>query len=210
MTEYEASLAAVNGVVIPVPQASYEEPLELSDNPLNIERQANYLCPLCGAEFSQKYEIGPHFVTCVRRNGNPDGVCWDDSLGDTGQMTALQQPQQVIKYSAAPQHGLWGHSEVQKRFYERLNPVNGVAIPSKLRAGESPVKFISRANNLTPRPFLCPICKGSFAKRDGVKSHFVACVEQNGNPDGVRFDHAFPVPKCATRPRKLLYKRLDG
>ena len=210
MAEYEASLAAVNGVIIPAPQASYEEPLELPVNPFNIERQANYLCPLCGVAFIQKYEIGSHFVTCVRRNGNPNGVCWDDSLSGTGQMTASQQPQQVIKYSAATQPGLWGHSEVQKRFYERLNAVNGVVIPSKLRAGESPVKIISRANNLTPRPFLCPICKGSFAKRDGVKSHFVPCVEHNGNPDGVRFDHAFPIPTRATRPRKLLYGRLDG
>ena len=39
-------------------------------------------CPICGDGFRRPCELKPHFVVCVRRNGNPQGFYWDGTLNE--------------------------------------------------------------------------------------------------------------------------------
>ena len=39
-------------------------------------------CPICGDGFRRPCELKPHFVACVRRNGNPQGFYWDGTLNE--------------------------------------------------------------------------------------------------------------------------------
>lgn len=82
----------------------------------------------------------------------------------------------------------------------RLDAVNGVIIPSRLAPGEVPKNLQSRSRAGTPLTLLCPLCRGGFGKKDHIKSHFPACVERNGNPDGLRWDHRLPSSKPGPRP----------
>lgn len=79
-------------------------------------------------------------------------------------------------------------SERTRDMNDRLNAVNGVVIPSRLAAGKVPEILSSHAKPSTPLPFSCPLCQGPFARKDHVRSHFPACVERNGNPDGLRWN----------------------
>ena len=210
--QYEASLAAVNGIIIPSPHASDEQPLKLAGTPFNIERPAKHLCPICGAGYNQKYEIGSHFVACVGQNGNPDGVCWDDGFGNTEQSAATQQSKQVIGQTVttqqAPQRikppitirqGPLYRSERKTKFDNRLRAVSGVVIPSKLPPGKSPQSVTSQAVSSTSSCFLCPLCKSPFARKDHVKSHFATCVDRYGNPEGLRWHDGLPTFKRGPR-----------
>lgn len=71
------------------------------------------------------------------------------------------------------------------RFEARLSAVNGVISPSKLTAGQAPIpgKGGSAANVVRDRQ--CPLCLVAYARDANVKSHFAACVERNGNPQGL-------------------------
>lgn len=79
--------------------------------------------------------------------------------------------------------------ERQRRYYERLTAVNGVVIPSKLAAGETPVPKNNKANGNGKYP--CVICGGLHPQKYHVQSHFAVCVEANGNPTGARWDDAW-------------------
>lgn len=38
-----------------------------------------YICALCNQGFTRKTTVKePHFASCVKTNGNPNGVAWDD------------------------------------------------------------------------------------------------------------------------------------
>ena len=39
-------------------------------------------CPICGDRFCRPCELKPHFVVCVRRNGNPQGFYWDGTVNE--------------------------------------------------------------------------------------------------------------------------------
>ena len=40
---------------------------------------APYICALCNQSFTRKTTVKePHFASCVKVNGNPNGVAWDD------------------------------------------------------------------------------------------------------------------------------------
>jgi len=40
---------------------------------------ASYICALCNQSFTRKTTVKePHFASCVKTNGNPNGVAWDD------------------------------------------------------------------------------------------------------------------------------------
>ena len=207
VAQYQARLAAINGVVIPSRNAPNGGSPETSGTSSNIDPSANHVCPICGAGYSQKYEVACHFVACVDQHGNPDGSCWDDCSSVTGQTTTSQESEQVIRQTAPPQQppqiikpiptprsGSQYESERKKKFNDRLNAVNGVVVPPKLNArkkSQTPSSQ-SRSSSSTPLPFPCPLCKSRFGKRDHVRSHFAACVDRHGNPDGLRWDDGLP------------------
>lgn len=72
-------LDAVNGVIIPSKLAPGEEPKKRiskasADTPLYL------FCPLCKSGFARKDHMRSHFPGCVGRNGNPNGLRWDQDL----------------------------------------------------------------------------------------------------------------------------------
>ena len=73
-------LAAVNGVVIPskvplgqLPDQGREVP-DISD--------LLYPCSICDRKFAKKASVKNHMWPCVQRNGNPNGVRWDDACNN--------------------------------------------------------------------------------------------------------------------------------
>ena len=195
--------------MIPSLNGSNGESPEPSGRSSNSDPPANHICPICGASFSQKYEVACHFVTCVDQHGNPDGARWDDCTSITGQTPTSQQ---VIRQTATPQQRpqtltpipplRYGPHYVSKRktkFNNRLNAVNGVVIPSKLPAVKPAHSPPSKPGSSILSQLSCPLCKCSFARRDHIRSHFPACVDRNGNPDGLRWDDG--VPKFSRGPR---------
>ena len=70
-----------------------------------------------------------------------------------------------------------------------LAAINGVMIPSKIPPGQTPNQGIWVAKEIYVHP--CSICGRRFFRKEQVKSHMPACVERNGNPNGVRWDDAW-------------------
>ena len=76
----------VNGVVSP----SLLEPGQSPIRSPFVSKKGNSVgfrardkrCPICGDGFRKPCELKPHFVACVRRNGNPQGFYWDGTLND--------------------------------------------------------------------------------------------------------------------------------
>lgn len=77
----------------------------------------------------------------------------------------------------------------QARFKQRLAVVNGIASPSKVPRGHRPVVPAPRKRR-SDLIYPCARCAHRCAFRENVRSHFPACVERNGNPDGLRWDDA--------------------
>ena len=202
VARYQARLEAINGVVIPSRNAPNDGSPKPSSTSSHKDPSANHICPVCGKGYSQKYEVACHFLACVDRHGNPHGVCWDDcsSLLLTGQsqqvITQTATPHQII--NPTPRSGPNYESARKKKFNDRLNAVNGVIIPvpipPKLPAtgkGKKPSQTQSSSRSRSLQ-LVCPLCKSRFGKRDHVRSHFVACVDRNGNPGGLRWDDGLP------------------
>ena len=166
LDQYYSMLAQVNGVVIPSKRLFNEEPLQPSGMQSNTSGTSGFPCPICRAKYPQRNSIQAHFVACVKRNGNPQGRRWND----------LPRPR------ARPESD---RTRVSKA---RLNAVNGVIIASKLAPGVLPTVHLSHAKSGTPLTFSCPLCGGRFGRKYHVKSHFPACVDENGNPMGLRWD----------------------
>lgn len=206
VAEYQAKLIAVNGVVIPSRNAPNGGSPKPSGTSSSTDPSANHTCPICGAGYSQKYEVAYHFVACVDQHGNPHGACWDDYSSATGQTTTPQQsdqitsqtapphqPPQTIKPIPTPTQGPRYESARKKTFHDRLNAVNGVVIPAKVPARTIIQSQTTRSHSPSmPLQLSCPICKSPFGKKDHVRSHFATCVERNGNPDGLRWDDGLP------------------
>lgn len=101
-------------------------------------------------------------------------------------------------------------SEATKRRKSRLDAVSGVIVPSKLAPGEKPKNLQGQARATTPILFFCPLCEGGFARKDHMCSHFPACVDRNGNPNGLRWDHGLPSLKRGPRASYQLNKGKKG
>ena len=68
---------AVNGVVMPS-----KVPLgQLPDQGIQVSGiiDSLYACSICARKFARKDNVGTHMWPCVQRNGNPNGVRWDDA-----------------------------------------------------------------------------------------------------------------------------------
>jgi hypothetical protein len=41
--------------------------------------EKKFICPLCKKGFSRRQTVfDPHFASCIKKNGNPHGLEWDD------------------------------------------------------------------------------------------------------------------------------------
>lgn len=181
---HQQRLAEVSGVVIPSKLPVGHEPLitpQDHSTATKLDSVRTKTCPICGHAGRDSYNILVHFVTCVKRDGNPTGAHWDDNLSfkpARNQRTAKQR------------------SEQSNRYHARLAAVNGVEVPSKLAPGETPVRRNINTSEDYKHP--CPICGRLHKSRNHVQSRFAACVETNGNPTGARWDDAWKETRsCA-------------
>lgn len=79
-------LYAVNGVVLPSKlkpgQPPIKSPYRLSKLCLGAATVRNQRCPICADCYAKPGHLKGHFPHCVRRNGNPQGYYWNDTLSD--------------------------------------------------------------------------------------------------------------------------------
>ncbi len=77
----------------------------------------------------------------------------------------------------------------QRSFHQRLASVNGIASPSRVARGCRPwvPPPPKRRSSLI---YPCARCAHRCSNKGNVRQHFPACVERNGNPDGLRWDDA--------------------
>lgn len=70
-------------------------------------------------------------------------------------------------------------------WWTAFRAVNGIVSPSRLKPGQSPIKF-PEGGQFTKNRYRnkCLICGDFFSCRDRLKTHFVDCVSRNGNPQG--------------------------
>ena len=81
-TTHWSKLKASSGIV----SASQLKPGQSPSKPLEFtklrsaDRVRNIACPICEGTFVTPYQLQAHFPACVKRNGNPDGLFWDETL----------------------------------------------------------------------------------------------------------------------------------
>lgn len=85
--EWLSKFTAVNGVVLPSTLKPGALPIKTRSRPSRDlvpvrTRTKDKACPICGDLFSRNVGLQGHFVSCVRRNGNPQGYHWNGSLDD--------------------------------------------------------------------------------------------------------------------------------
>lgn len=80
--KFWSKLKASSGIVF----ASRLRPGQSPSKPTDLtklrraDRVRKFSCPICGGLFASPYHLQGHFPVCVRRNGNPDGLFWDETL----------------------------------------------------------------------------------------------------------------------------------
>lgn len=103
-----------------------------------------------------------------------------------------------VPKSGARKSRVRGGPEYHVKLSARLNTVNGVVLPSKLKPDQPPdrsrlglgtIQDCSRVRT-NRRNKECPICGDWYAGISVVKSHFISCVGRNGNPQGYYWDGA--------------------
>lgn len=77
-----SKLKASSGVVFASQLQPGQSPFKPKDltRYRHADRVRNVSCPICRALFASPYHIQAHFPVCVQRNGNPDGLFWDETL----------------------------------------------------------------------------------------------------------------------------------
>ena len=172
--EILARLNAINGLVIPSLLKPGQPPIESSfKRPFagvtNFKR-----CPICDDQFKTEDSLRCHFVECVDRNGNPQGLCWSAYLDGKERLGWKKSPM------------------LRRGLSARLNAVNGVVIPSLLKPGQPPIQPRSSKHmkKIAPKRRdrggnnYCVICHGAFDTWAQLRGHFAPCVQRNGNPHG--------------------------
>ena len=78
----DLALAAVNGVFSPSLVAPYQNFDQGPPGPVirTPHKRLPFPCSRCGRAFNSKLTVMRHFIGCVKRNGNPNAVHWDDAL----------------------------------------------------------------------------------------------------------------------------------
>lgn len=195
--QFEEKLAAVNGIVIAskIPQGGQlykKKPwtARRSDG----ESKTIMICSICSSACRDLRQFRNHFVTCVGRNGNPNGARWDDHL--TSNDAKNLRPnltyaalRGAVAAAARSSEGIPELGEENRSEKEGLAAVNGIVIKYKLSAGQRSSQGIYKMNQRKVHP--CIICDRKFARRHHVRVHFPTCVKQNGNPTGAKWDDAW-------------------
>ena len=81
-TAHWSKLKASSGVVSASQLQPGQSPSKPNEFPKlrSADRVRNIACPVCDGTFVTPYQIQAHFPACVKRNGNPNGLFWDEML----------------------------------------------------------------------------------------------------------------------------------
>ena len=81
-TTHWSKLKASSGVVSASQLKPGQSPLKPNEFPKlrSADRVRDIACPICEGTFGTPYLLQAHFPACVKRNGNPDGLFWDETL----------------------------------------------------------------------------------------------------------------------------------
>ena len=176
--EILARLNAINGVVLPSLLKPGQPPIQSPQKRTFAGVSSFKRCPICDDRFQTEDSLRCHFVECVDRNGNPQGLCWSANLDSKERLG-------------------WKENPMHKRdLNARLKAVNGVVIPSLLKPGQPPIQSHNTGRLILKAPVrrdrggnnYCLICHDTFNTRAAVKGHFVPCVQRNGNPNGYHWN----------------------
>lgn len=209
---HRPSQSTSSSLAYPLPTIQ-ETSSTLSKSPYEVS-QSMKSCSICGENFACKAHLQSHFEACVTRKGNSAGARGHDGVQgkgelyhgdkegsmwercDTGPTIRDNQLSASASRPSQPSPALMAKRAARmRRMHSRLNAVNGVVIPSKLAEGQVPVKVRSHTHGNKPLRLFCPRCKGAYAEKSHVKSHFPACVDRNGDPEGLTWDHDLPPSK---------------
>lgn len=85
--ELLAKFNSVNGVVSPSKLKPGQPPIKAPKWPMKDcapvrTHPRNKKCPICGDCFTKTDTVKRHFITCVGKNGNPQGYYWNGALNN--------------------------------------------------------------------------------------------------------------------------------
>lgn len=190
---------AANGVVSPSRLKPGQSPIKSPGGGKSTVNRYRNKCLICDDFYPCRKSLKTHFVDCVGRNGNPQGLYWNVEL----------HSKESVGLNGSP----WDTPD----FLARLSAVNGVVLPSLLKPGQSPIRSPFRkkpcariATEVLNKN--CPICGDWIDRDDRLRFHFVGCVRRNGNPRGFFWNAERRGPKNPRRYGKMLAKlhRVNG
>ena len=81
-TTHWSKLKASSGLVFASQLQPEQSPLGQNEFPKlrTADRVRNIACPISEGTFVTPYQLQAHFPACVKRNGNPEGLFWDETL----------------------------------------------------------------------------------------------------------------------------------
>ena len=88
-------------------------------------------------------------------------------------------------------------------FEARFTAVNGVIVPSKISPGgqaytKNPWR-VEKSTWVKKAINTCTICGKDCKDKRGLRNHFVACVDRNGNPLGACWDDSLKLNEAANK-----------
>ena len=120
-----------------------------------------FQCPICNSKFADRHNVKRHFDSCVARNGNPEGLLWDDHPS-----CHLERKPTLVHRCPICNRTCTRPNQVKAHFsscVEKHGNPNGVAWDSCLSVPprESEERQLPR----------CPVCHATFNCHNTVKKH---------------------------------------
>ena len=196
-SDWWTAFNAANGVMSPSRLKPGQSPIRSPEGGNRTNNHYNNKCLICGDFFSYRYRLKTHFIDCVGRNGNPQGLYWNARLDRRERLGLKPNPKQK-------DIGRYG------KIIAQLQKVNGVVLPSLLKPGQPPIQVQKDPHMRgATRKYNCPICGDSFKLKKQVKVHFAPCVHRNGNPHGYHWDE-HKLKRRIAKETDQLYCEKDG
>ena len=156
------------------------------ENGHDDRERAGCHCPICDAKLSSRYAVKNHFITCVQKNGNPEGKAWDSHK-------SCQKPKTRRFQASCPicKIDIDRPSRLQEHFRacaRRNGNPNGMSWDDCVKSGHN----VDEEESNQASGFRCPLCDACFTQRYSIKRHLLQVhrvteeslsTEQSGGPE---------------------------